>query len=221
MASEQAVITRLEGLESWKNSNRLPTSDGSGERNLAKTILDMEIYVSTLINDLPTKESTVHEIIDDRIKTNIEAIIDSKLRTALQFAKGGQREESNSWFKSVLESKAVQEIGTVIDAKQYRQWNKKMKNALDQIRPNSRAALDCVEKLSEDEINEANKQGTFDSRRDVIVTVIANKGGGIKTCLNYYAPSTQTCGRSSAPKPKARRRRNWNHVHRGRDSGRT
>ena len=50
-----------------------------------------------------------------------------------------------------------------------------MKNELDQIRPNSRLVPDCVEKLTEEEINEANRQGTFDSRLDVIMTVVAHK----------------------------------------------
>ena len=77
-----------------------------------------------------------------------------------------------------LYSKAVQQVGVVVDAKQYREWNKQLKNALDQIRPNSRHALDCFEKLTEDEINEGNMQGTLDLRLDVIWTVIAPKRNG-------------------------------------------
>ena len=45
-------------------------------------------------------------------------------------------------------------------------------------RLNSKATPDSIEKLSEDEINDALKQGTFDSRRDAIITLIANKRGG-------------------------------------------
>ena len=52
-AAEQAINARLRIVEAWKTSNRLPTSDGIGERNLAKTILDIEIYVSALIHDPP------------------------------------------------------------------------------------------------------------------------------------------------------------------------
>ena len=51
---------------------------------------------------------------------------------------------------------------------------------LDQIRPNSITVLHCVGKLPEDEINDATEQGMFDSRRDVIITVIENKRGGIQ-----------------------------------------
>ena len=45
-----------------------------------------------------------------------EAHIDSKLKTAMQFARGGNRDEASSRYKSVLEGKAVQEIGVVVDA---------------------------------------------------------------------------------------------------------
>ena len=63
-----------------------------------------------------------------------------------------------------------------------------MKNALDQIRRNFRAILDHVEKLSEDEINEASKQANLETRLDVIISVIENKRVGIKTCQTFYLP---------------------------------
>ena len=58
-ASEQALASRIDVIESWKNANKLPTTDGTGEGNLAKTVLDMEVYVSTL-----DKRSTNEEIRD-------------------------------------------------------------------------------------------------------------------------------------------------------------
>jgi len=114
-------------------------------------------------------------LIEERLKASMDAIIDAKLKAALFMAKGSTH-GGESWFnRSVLESKAVQEISTVVDVKQYRQWNKKMKNALDQIRPYSRQALDQVEKLNEDEINEFFRQGVFDSRKEAIISLIAHK----------------------------------------------
>ena len=118
-AVEQAIMARVETLEAWKKSNKLTTSDGSSERNPATTVLDMEIYVSTLINDPPMRQSNIDATIERKIKEEVEAIIDSKLRTAMQFARGGKRDEASSWYKSVLDSKAVQEIGVVVDAHQY------------------------------------------------------------------------------------------------------
>ena len=93
MATDPAIISRIETLESWKQSNRLPTTDGLSERNLAKTLMDMEIYVSTLISDPPIKTSNVQEIFDNKIKSEIETLIDIKLRTAMQFSKVGNRDE--------------------------------------------------------------------------------------------------------------------------------
>ena len=164
-ASEQVIMARLEVLEAWKQSNKLLTSDGSSERNLAKTSLDMEIYVATLINDPPMQARNIQAIVEAKIKNDVEELIDAKLRTTLQFAKVNHRDDGKQlWFNSVLESKAVQEVGLVVDAKQYRQWSKRMKNALDQIRPNSRAALVHVEKWTEEELNDAIRQGSFDTR---------------------------------------------------------
>ena len=69
------------------NSSRITGPDGTGERSLGKTVLDMEIYVSTLISDPPLQQRKANEIIDERMKGNLEELIDSKLRTALKFAK--------------------------------------------------------------------------------------------------------------------------------------
>ena len=55
-AAEQAFMARIEGLESFVNSNKLPGPQGVGERNLAKTVLDMEICVSTLIDHPHAKD---------------------------------------------------------------------------------------------------------------------------------------------------------------------
>ena len=119
-------MARVEVLEASKNSNGLPTSDGSSERNLAKAVLDMEIYASTLINDPPIRKSNVDATIERKMKEEVEPLIDIKRRTAMQTAKDGNRGEASSWYKSVIESKAMQEIG-VVDAKQYRQLNKNIK----------------------------------------------------------------------------------------------
>ena len=103
-----------------------------------------------LRSDPPATKSELQTLVDGAIKNNIETLIDSKLRTTMQFSKVGKRDEGGgqSWYKSVLESKAAQDIGTVVDAKQYRQWNKNMNNAVDKIRPSSRSVLDCVERLT-------------------------------------------------------------------------
>ena len=51
--TDQAMISRVEAIEAFIAANKIPGPQGIGERNLAKTFLDMEIYVSTLINNPP------------------------------------------------------------------------------------------------------------------------------------------------------------------------
>ena len=53
-----------------------------------------------------------------------------------------------------------------------------MENALDQMRPHLGQALDSIDQLNEDEINQLLWHGTFDNGMDVIITLIANKRGG-------------------------------------------
>ena len=50
-AAINTITGRLDVLEAFQNSSRLIGPDGVGERRLANTLLDMEISVSTLIND--------------------------------------------------------------------------------------------------------------------------------------------------------------------------
>ena len=61
----------------------------------------------------------------------------------------------------------MQDIGFGIAAKQFRQWDKDVTNALGQIWLQSRQALAFMSNPSEDEIDVANHKGTFDNRTDV------------------------------------------------------
>ena len=58
-------------------------------------------------------------------KITLDGMIDSKLDTAISMSKGDNHPEGSACFnKSVFESKAIQDIGTVSDAKECWQWNK-------------------------------------------------------------------------------------------------
>ena len=108
-----------------------------------------------MINDPPAQIAIVTALVEEKMKLELEGLIDSKLHTAMHFAKGIARDEGgHSWFKSVLGRKAVHEIGSVVDAKQYRQWNRDMKMHLTKY--DHSHAQDS--KLTEDEINEANNR---------------------------------------------------------------
>ena len=72
-------------------------------------------------------------------RDEVNTLIDAKL----------QATQSSKYSRPVLESKAMQEVSKVADAKQYRAWNKKMKNALEQTRTKSRRVLGLCEKMTE------------------------------------------------------------------------
>ena len=86
------VTTRHDVLEAFKHSTKLPGPNQVGEGNLAKTVLDMEINVSTLTNEPPIQQTDVHAIIEAKTKEEVEALIDSKLKTAMALTKGGTRD---------------------------------------------------------------------------------------------------------------------------------
>ena len=55
-----------------------------------------------------------------------------------------------------------------------------MKNAIEQIRPQSRNVIDFIEKhLGEEEMNDAVTSGCFDNRKDAVIALVANKGNDI------------------------------------------
>ena len=85
--------------------------------------------------------------------------MDAKIAAAVSkpTASGGMQapHQHTSWnARSVLESKAVQDNDQIVDAKGYRQWNRKVKNAWEQTRPKARPALEMLEKMSEESIQE-------------------------------------------------------------------
>ena len=78
-------------------------------------------------------------------------------------------------MQPILESKAIQEIGKLTDAKSYRQWNKKMKNALEQTRAQSRGMLEAVEKMTEEEVIEYHVNNECSSHGEGIIDMMMKK----------------------------------------------
>ena len=71
-SAEQVINNRLEALEGYVQSNKISADHGAGERNLAKVVLDMEIFVRTLVADPPASKSEIRSLVDRAIKANIE-----------------------------------------------------------------------------------------------------------------------------------------------------
>ena len=84
-------------------------------------------------------------------------------------------EKSQSGSKPILESKAIQEIGKLNDARSYRHWNKKMKNALEQTRMQSRGTLEAAEKLTEEAIIEYHSINHCQSYGETIIAKMLEK----------------------------------------------
>ena len=73
--------------------------------------------------------------------------------------------------KPILESKAISEVGKLTDAKSYRPWNRKAKNAIDQIRPTGRKVMEMLESITEDMITCASVREPKQSNKDTITDV--------------------------------------------------
>ena len=110
------IMARIDQLEQWV-------------RTQGAAPLATKDELQSVIKTLTTKDET-----NGVIKTLTELINSKPARVP------------DSWGRSVLESKGIQDVAIISDAKGYRQWNKKLKNALDLIRPKSRDKLEVVER---------------------------------------------------------------------------
>ena len=117
-AMAQEIVRRVTNLEA---SMTIRGGDGQ-ERPLVQSFVNLEARVLQQQQQTP---SNMEEI---------ERLIDVKLRSAIVAMQPIERQSQpkQDFVKPILESKAIQDVGKVTDAKSYRQWNKKMKNALEQ-----------------------------------------------------------------------------------------
>ena len=71
----------------------------------------------------------------------------------------------------MLESKAISEIGKLTDAKSYRPWCRKMKNAIEQTRPYARQAIEMLEAITEDQIVNASAKDLKVTIKETIINI--------------------------------------------------
>ena len=109
-AMAQEIRTRVGNLEA---SMTIRGSDGQ-ERPLAQSSINLE---ARALQQQQTS-SNMEEL---------ERLIDAKLRSAIVAMQQTERQPQSKqdFAKPILESKAIQDVGKVTDAKSYRQWNKK------------------------------------------------------------------------------------------------
>ena len=129
----EAILTRLGNLE---GAFRLQGRDGE-MRSPSQSFIDLETWALPMLNrPAPTVET-------------VEMRIDAKIRTAILGLSSSQGPRGETSGKPILESKAIQEMGTSTEAKGYRQWNRKMKNALEKTRTQSGGMLESSDEEQE------------------------------------------------------------------------
>ena len=100
-------------------SSIIMPDDGRQDRGIVPSILAIE---SGLNKILPTAgNGGLDQWVDGKIKTAIEV-------TQL-FSQSTSRQSHEPFKKPILESKAIQDVGSVTDSKSYRNFNRKMRNA--------------------------------------------------------------------------------------------
>ena len=122
--------------------------------------------------------------IDARM-TNIEVAV-STIGSA-QMTQKEKMEEKQKFWKEVLESKAISNIGKLSSPSEYRIWNNKFKNAYEQVRLYARKALSWLDSVKEKDIVSELEVGPVNmTAMEAIIEHLnmerANdmKGGGVK-----------------------------------------
>ena len=120
--------TRADVLESH---TQLPHS-----RGISTAILELEKFVETLKSDPPAAQSAVEALVESKMTASamLAAAAAATAQASTSDPLNTRTQERKQW--PVLESKAIQDIGKISEAKGYRQWNKKMKNAWNKPDPN-------------------------------------------------------------------------------------
>ena len=120
-----AIHTRLTEIETYNiqvgsfNKTIQEITQSNTQKDIKSAVMDLLDHMRNQEENPPV----TREIAED--------LIDAKIRSAMVTIKAGGDQNESYWKgKSILESKAMQDVGKVIDAKTYRQWNRKMKNAL-------------------------------------------------------------------------------------------
>ena len=182
--TQGAIVALAQRLSSLEEDNR---------------VLKMRFGV-TAITDLRHTVDAIQDHVNKQItdppetKPSVELRLDMVLKIITEMMNSKPSKGGDSWNRSVLESKGIQEVPTIENAKTYRQWNKTMKNALDLMRPRSREKLEVVEQLAEEQViaatNDLRNQGVVvHATRQAITTLIC--GNPMYTNLDPQAISNE------------------------------
>ena len=91
--------------------------------------------------------------------------------------KGNIAARPNKGKKEILESKAIQNLGQMSNAKEYRQWNQRLNNALDQARPESgRKVMSWLESITENMVTQQKKLSVAETMCEVMCELLEPRG---------------------------------------------
>ena len=156
-------------------SSIIMPDDGRPDRGVVPSITAIEIGLNKI---LPAGNiGGLDSWVDGKIKTAIEVM---QLVSKTQ----GERKPYEPFKKPILESKALQDVGQLSDSKSYRNFNRKMRNAMEQTRPWSRAAIEYIEKIKEKDIMEAAIGLPGKKVIDVILTIFEDSCVGDPALLH-------------------------------------
>ena len=141
----QQTNDRLLQLEVFMSNIVMP-DDGRPDRGVVPSIMAIETGLNKILPAVNV--GGLDSWVDGKIKTAIEVM-------QLVSKQQADRKPYEKFKKHILESKAIQDVGQLTDSKSYRNFNRRMRNAMEQTRPCSGAAIEFIETIKEKDITEA------------------------------------------------------------------
>ena len=123
-----------------------------------------------LVNAVEARVKAIEDSISKMMTPDkIDLILEAKL-TTLKFM-NDKKQSGDFHRKPILESKAVSDVDKLTDAKSYRPFNRKLKNAMEQVRPYARKAMEMLETITEQEITDSALRDPKVSVKETIVDI--------------------------------------------------
>ena len=147
---------------------------GSG----AKSIMAEELAeIKQVVENLGARVITLEALVaQQRTEINAAGGKFVSLDAEINQIKGRLEIKAEKGRKEILESKAIQNLGKLASAKEYRYWNQRLKNAMDQARPRyGRCLMTWLEGMSEKEVEEVGETSNSDDRNDWVIDILMDK----------------------------------------------
>ena len=166
----EATNNRLQAIEAAIANHVMP-DDGRTDRQIVSSVLWLESEVVDMNQRLSL--NALNQMIDAKITTSFEL-----LKTLMNHTTSDTKVDGgkyNCWSRMpILESKSMIDIGMLGDGKTYRAFNRKMKNAMDQIRPLAREALEILETFTASMVHERAATNPKPKVMEVIIDMVEN-----------------------------------------------